>query len=474
MAKPNDNLYKSEGTLAHDGLGTGDFMAETDYRGLFSPARQQITKGDINGVGKNVFDLSSYYWYPEDFEKMLYFDDLYNSIATDRGILKDLPEQGTGPIGMTINQVQKSADKYKKLGNAMIGKVSKDDVAKVFEKPPQLNQDLLATVPNIKITEYQPQSEIGSTVDKMKKMWEIIESLTQSNSDGAGAGALDKIIHTFSPKGLKEIINKTFDRPSNSNAEMDNIINIPNFFYENMIGGTYTAQYHVPMLDNDNYLNAMGQTGWESRSLKQQFFGKMISGLVDKIPGLGGLDIAGKPKFNLDGNNPVPDSVNTTFMLYNYNIDALVANIKFIHALTSGAYWLQSGFLQLPSNLYDIEVEGRYRHYLCKGNIKIDFVGKVRTLGATSIQLSKILAAMPGVQNNKAFTKVPDAYKITLEFQSLLPNNFNTYLNYLYGKNPVAVGNTKDDKLGSLLAKVQDQINSTPTEKQNESLTPAN
>jgi hypothetical protein len=170
----------------------------------------------------------------------------------------------------------------------------------------------------------------------------------------------------------------------------------------------------------------------------------MISGLVDKIPGIGQFDVAGRPKFSLEGNNPLPDTVTTTFNLHNYNIDALIANLKFIHSITAGAFWIQSGFMQVSSNLYDVEIPGRFRYYLCKANVKVDWSGKVRSM--REAQLKQIRSAFPKISNREAISKFPDMYTVTLEFYSLMPNNFNTHLNYLIGANEVSVGQYKDNK----------------------------
>jgi len=473
---PNEQIYGNNVGLRQPNdpdSGRKSFMDEADYRGLFSPAREQITNATTQST-KNFFNLSDYYWYPEGFTEFLSNSDLFNTIAKgETSITGDLPDSGTGPVGMLVNDVKKSAKKYGKQLSSLKNKFSsigktKQTISSIFNSSDEPQNEstptdiLLSSIPYIKITEFQPQQEIGAAVEKMKMIWDTIEAITSSGGGNKANNTLDVITQTFSKDGIKQVIEKVAgDGIFDADEAVVNIMSIPNFFYDNLIGGTYTAQYHVPHIGQEIYMNAMGQTGWESRSMKQAFFGKMIGGLVDKIPGLRNVDIAGKPKFNLEGNNPVPDQVETTFALFNYDLQALVANLKFIHAITAGAFWIQSGFLQLSSNLYDIEVPGRFRHYLCKGDVKVDFAGKVRTLHEH--QLHEIKNQMPIITNDEAIKKCPDAFKVTLQFTSLLPNNFNTYLNYITGKNQVSIGQRKDDTTGKIIRTFKETVEEKST-----------
>ena len=437
----------------------GKSIKEHDYRGIFTPGRKEITELDSDSVdtkniNKNVFNLNDYFWYPENFSNILINKDVFNN---SDDLMNKAPDEGTGYLGMIINEFQNSFDK----------------ITSFFDKKknnPRTPIDvILSDVPHLKIYEYQPVQETTSFLNNMKMIYNILDNMIGKSDDGRST--LDKMKQVFSEEGLDNIIKESMGNNASSTdpTHIQNVIHIPNWFYEHMIGGTYTASYKLPFFNKTEYLNAMGQSGWSSRSMKQQFFGNFLSGLIDKIPGIGQFDIAGKPKFSLEGNNPLHDPITTSFYLHNYNFDALISNLALIYSLVSGAFWIQNKFLQQSSNLYDVEVPGRFRYYLCKCNIKVDFYGKVRQLNDS--QIAEIQKNFPKITNKDAISKVPDSYLITLDFASLLPNNFNIFLDYLIGRNKINVGQYvegKGSKFGSSVMKTLKSTNQHKADTQNQ------
>ena len=76
-------------------------------------------------------------------------------------------------------------------------------------------------------------------------------------------------------------------------------------------------------------------------------------------------------------------------ILYNKDIDALIANYRFINALISGAYWSQINYNQKSPNLFDVTIPGRLHHFYCTMDMDLEYLGKSRTLsdaGATKFQ----------------------------------------------------------------------------------------
>jgi hypothetical protein len=211
-----------------------------------------------------------------------------------------------------------------------------------------------------------------------------------------------------------------------------------------MIGGFYTARYDLPFFSQPDFLHGMGDVGWEARSLKQRLFPAGLAGMLDSFSDLASsFDIASKPKWSVDGSGPASDSITFDFMLYNTSSDELIRNLALVHSITSGNMWVQKQFKQLSSSLYDIEVEGRYRYYFCKADIKVDYVGKQRIVTDDTVRRikNKFNNNSQIIMNDTAIRHQPDAFKVTITFQSLIPNNFNTYLNYISNdSNNVTVG----------------------------------
>ena len=440
-------------------------VKEIDYRGIFSPGRKEINSNDTKlsiqdklSVTKNIYRLSDYYWYPENFSSYLISDDIYNSEIIEYWIenapkagasqFKMLLREGAETYKKTKGKITDSFGKIKNMVNGVSGDKSVSSENSKFD-------DMLTKISYIKITEFQPQQEIGSFLNNMKMVMEALDSII-SGDKNKGVSKFKLFKQVFSSAGMDEIFDMVVKTNTTESDYIKNIIRIPNFFYENMIGGTYTAQYFVPFFDQRNFINAMGESGWTSRSMKQQFFGNMISGLLDKIPGIGQFDIAGRPKFSLEGNNPLPDPIETVIHLHNYNLDALIANLKFINSITAGAFWIQNKFMQMSSNLYDVEVPGRFRYYLCKGSVKVEWNGKVRTI--SDEQIGEIQKALPKILNKDSISKFPDMYTVTINFQSLLPNNFNTRLNYIIGLNDVSIAQFKTEKTSKMADAIKTQL----------------
>lgn len=470
----NETFETLDGGIGLSNSGEGTIKKEYDYRGIFSlsEGRKEVTSKDNAGFGKyynkdgkfvpktNSFGLNSYYWYPENFTTFI-SKDLYNSKE-----IKELLNNAPKSIDVSITNIPSIAistaqnaikstakeitDTYGEV-KSTIGSITRD---KVTNQVGEVDSNLLEMVPYIKITEFQPLQEIESFLRNMKAIYEVLQDLFSSNPNGASR--LERLRGVFSVEGLESIFDQVLQGNQDDPDYIRNVLRIPNFFYENMIGGTYVAEYKVPYFNQETYLNANGAQGWESRSIKQQFLGNFVSGLVDKIPGIGQFDIAGRPKFSLEGNNPLPDPVTTTFQLYNYNTTALKNNLKFLHSIVPGAFWLQSGFLQIPSNLYDVEVPGRFKYYLCKANIKVDWHGKTRVLKNTV--RGELKSLFPKITNEDALSRVPDYYTVTIEFTSLLPNNFNTYLNYQIGNNKIALGQFRQEKTAEIVSAVRKEI----------------
>ena len=71
--KTINNTFKSTGEGLSSSSRDGNIIKELDYRGIFSPARQEITWEDTflhnfsaEPILTNIFKLEDYFWYPEN------------------------------------------------------------------------------------------------------------------------------------------------------------------------------------------------------------------------------------------------------------------------------------------------------------------------------------------------------------------------------------------------------------------------
>ena len=117
-------------------------------------------------------------------------------------------------------------------------------------------------------------------------------------------------------------------------------------------------------------------------------------------------------------------------------------NFIFINTIVPNNMWIQYGLFQHSSHIYDIKIDGHKRLFACAGNVKVSYKGVLRSptalwidnlvqkYGTKSIDNDKF---RENIKNNDLI-KIPDIYEVELQFKSMLPQNFNTYL-YQFSQN---------------------------------------
>lgn len=423
---------------------------DPDFRGALSPFRFEIKRGQENSTNNNVFTLHDYTWYPYGLAQ--YFnDDFYytKSNSVDAGIFDGVQITDINSVAGIKNVANKSFDYAKNQFAGVIDSVGglfKDDEEDTEDAEIVITplQEYLNSTPSIRIYEFQPNNSISELVGLFKDMFKFFDSFF----GGDTGDQLKNLKGIFTKDGMNTLIaGITGYTPDQMSGIEGSILRIPEYFYRNLIGGFYTAQYDIPFFQQSDYLEGMGSTGWESRSLKQRMFPGGLSGMMDQFSDLSSaFDIAAKPKWSMDGSGPSSPEITVDFMLYNHTSDDAVKNINLVHSLCGGNMWIQKGFKQLAPSLYDIEVTGRYRYYFCKANIKAEYAGKQRLAPESVLsRLSANKAETDITLNPNAFKYIPDAYKMTITFQSLIPNNFNTYINYLSNEtNNISIGDERE------------------------------
>ena len=130
-------------------------------------------------------------------------------------------------------------------------------------------------------------------------------------------------------------------------------------------------------------------------------------------------------------------------VLYNNTLDNLIKNWIFINNISCGTYWLQHDYINMSSNIYEVNVANRFHYILASMGVLVECNGKMRRLSE-----DQLVKFSNGVHNNGdkiVFNKnsfFPDSYKLTISIRSLIPNNFNTYLLGIKGKPSQELGKT--------------------------------
>tara|TARA_E500000318_G_scaffold13655_3_gene13244 strand:- start:27727 stop:29583 length:1857 start_codon:yes stop_codon:yes gene_type:complete len=424
----------------------------TDYRNVYTPGRNNISNDNVVGT---QYGLDDFQWYPEEMTRF-YEDDFFQTADEQFDFQEPGGQQGF--IGMKINEVRNEINDYVK----QIGKVKdtivdiagnvKEFAGEVSEflfgdrsrkrdtniddyKSLVSNNPLFKSVPVINITEIQPRSDLAFQFEIFNQISELASSFAEGSFRDTG-----NKLSAFG-RALKEVFVDIAG--SRKNNDYFDVFTLPNLFYTRLVGGKVRAKYTVPLSPQETYWHAKGSDGWESRTFIQQTFGSFGSKLIKLLPGIQQVDIQGRPKFTAPTEGHA--EFETTFTLFNYNMDAVKKNVRFINSIIAGAWWTQVGFVQQASNLYDIKVPGRFRYFFCSADIKVDQVGKVRKLNDKQINdVLSVLEKPNAVDENEGqmplnpeiIQFIPDTYRITMTFKSLMPNNLNSYLNFVYARNP--------------------------------------
>ena len=453
---------------------------DRDLRGVTSPFRREIkpagpkvdTRGAVSqsndnaGViskPNNTFKINNYQWYPSDILRR-FVDDYYNNIDIDfaknetpakGGFLSGVVAAAQNEINSvtsglidSVNQISDAATNIKNLINGTSTEPTAPTLRNNFDK-------FIGSFPYAKIYEFKPQDSLGATVAGLATAFKMIDNIV----DGGGgfANTINDII-----TGLQSFILATFKIDIKNPAQLADpnfrIYGLPNGLYRNMISGYYTGYYEIPLLENTDFLNSRGSDGWEAQGFVDRFFGgagSMVKGFMTDNVG-SGLDIATKPKWQVQGGGEPFKDITIKVTLFNDNLKAAYNNMAFIHSFVGGNLWYQDTLIQKCSSLYDVELPGRCRYYFCSCNVEVNFLGKVRvvSLAKNKSDIIKNLSVFTKAKsqsdiildyntlnkmNPYVLNNIPDAYDMTFTFHPLLPNNYNTYYSYIIGSDDDAV-----------------------------------
>ena len=395
-------------------------LGRIDYRGYITPGREP---------NNTRYTLSDYYWYPENFQ--FFFDGDHYTTADGMFDLLDpkaIESRSVGNAGSFVNSIRKEYNSFKKAYNKVNDVLN--DVQDFFKDPygeikqyfgfgkkkkgedavQETRYTLLNSVPHIQIVEFQPKQDAELVTSYLMDAYNLIRTITKdfigakANDDKEASARLEnlggKISEYVSDAYNRVLSNLGIKRSDNVSSLIESgIFREPNAIYHRLLGGgRFTARYEIPLSHQSTYWNADGNSQWSSRTFQEKVVGQSIANFIAKIPFLGNVtnyDISGRPKFQSD--NAGHDSITTTFQLFNYNTNALIKNLKFIHAFTSGQWWLQEGLLQVSPNLYDIHVPGRFRYPFCSMSTEVGYSGKNRRLPKDLI--AKIQNEIPKIRN---------------------------------------------------------------------------
>lgn len=311
-------------------------------------------------------------------------------------------------------------------------------------------------IPMVQIREYQQDSKLNQVFSLIDSLVDTGKEMAQSDSGSGVIGMLSQFKESaaswwkafkwivtnpdiFAENVLKDIktsrklLCKEVDKKS-----YFSVLKIPHIMYYQMISSLSLNIFELPF-NGEITRSANGHGGWGGRgskgALTQQGTGifsalnPIISYFADNIkitltPTWDGVDDQEGVQFQF------------TVNLFNDSIDATCANFIFVNTLLPGAMWTQYHIFTQSPSLYDVKVDGLGRYFMCSGSFKVEYKGVLRTPSRKFVETlcKKHLNKMYEDQINPDYlfrsgiVKIPDVYQITLQFKSLLPDNFNNFI----------------------------------------------
>lgn len=315
----------------------------------------------------------------------------------------------------------------------MVTQIGKDkfaeDINGSIENIIKSAQNMISVIP-------KAGTDINVAIDKFFSARGII-------IDNKNVDTLAGILRMFS---IDKLLNHMFN-------EMNPIKQLYKFFTH----GKWLNTYQVPYFTGSNdilYLKSANAGKWDLNAGLSKIFGKTIAG---KIQENSDMQYPVTPIFNSgDNSQNVFDSVTTTFYLINDNEENLVKNFKFLHSLFAGTQWilLKFGYRRAP-NVYNVYCNSRFNYIWASIDMTVNSCGKVFRAPPSGDIVNNLLDSTilsNAFKNLNKSTLWPTAWQVTLTINSLVPNNFNTYLEFIYNgfsANTVITNTSKADSLNN-------------------------
>ena len=305
---------------------------------------------------------------------------------------------------------------------------------KVDENGSIINREGIG-VPIINIYEFQPNSyrNMEQYIKQVKRQFKrTLEHIADKVS--IGGGNLSTILDYLIDVDLKNVTSTT-DKIANQFAvDYDNyrrdVFEAPIKDNKSVFNGKYIRSYEMPY-NSDIYINVDGISGWDTLGASDIGFAgsKKLQNIFKAITSI--IDSPFVPTWNTTKGYKSFYNFTTKFHLINDNFKNLVSNFTYISQLLQGCMWMQYDTFRVPPNVFSVEIPGVIFLQYATAVVNINTVGNKRIINANDIIKSEF-----GKTGYKLYTDgygdmfFPDAWEVEVTFKSLIPNSFNTFMNY--------------------------------------------
>ena len=314
------------------------------------------------------------------------------------------------------------------------------------------NRDGL-NVPILNVFEFQTTNYKNLT-QYAKKIKQQFKRTLDHILDVAGkvkkGSALSSVMNFLVNEDLKDIekINKTVGKIEDEfkidyESYENDIFREPILDNKYAFDGKYIRSYQMPynIESGDTYFLADGRSGWGELGVSDmKFLGNTkLQNIFKAATSI--IDTPLLPNWNSTqayGAGSAYTSIGTKFHLVNNTFDNLVNNFTYLSHLFQGCLWVQYETFRVPPNVFSVEIPGFIFLQYATAVINVRSVGNKRIINNKDILKTKFKKTGYSLFNDsKDHIFFPDAWEVEIIFKSLLPNSFNSIMNYFqnrYGK----------------------------------------
>ena len=293
----------------------------------------------------------------------------------------------------------------------------------------EIKENIIANLPYIVINSYAQNTVLNEVMNVIGEAFKGLKRSLGSNTEGdtkeisftveqlkAFANAIQDVCKGLtSQQGVLDFASTVSNAMNHTKADGQGDIALTEFpaqLYYALLGSTRLGRFVLPFINIEGYMQTNGTYGY---SKSENILNGILpnNALLNLALGNVGLNIMPmfKPGSSLDD-----VTISFTVNLINDTIEAAATNFEFLCSLFGGNKWVQYGFVQFPGALYDIVIPGAMRYMLCTGSFTVEPIGSIRKL------------EHPVVSFDFKAEYIPDVYSLKLQFNTLLPNNFNTFI----------------------------------------------
>lgn len=327
-------------------------------------------------------------------------------------------------------------------------------------------QDILKLIPTIKIREYTQET-------KLELVLSLVDAFIKGVNDGKKVADLKgyqlvefgrQIVERF--KDPKKIFETKWNRLKTdilTNEDITSyVFNIPYIIYYTLLSTKTTNWYTLPFI-SDFSLKGNGYDGFtSSENVLNTLKGK--NGFLDFVAPA--FSVITTPTWKgMTSDSSVTYQIK--FNLFNDTLDKAAMNYMFVNTLIQGNTPVQYGLFSQAPSLYDIQIEGGIRLFMCAGEFSYISKGvsrlppdKFYTELKKYIQSSSYSEKIIDHIKNEKLIRIPESYEVTLEFKSLLPNNLNNQLLQYAVENIMMIKETEGTyQMNDVINNISKQVN---------------